>query len=250
MANATYALNAGSAASANSVSGANVSGAVANATYATSAGTAATATTAATAITVTQASQPSITSVGTLTGLSVSGTTQSGNLYTAGAVSATGNVSAGGFFIGNGSQLTGIVANTTYGNSNVVTLMANFAANNISMTTGTINSANIRGNVYSELTSAITFSASITPAYSSGSVQKFTASSNFTLNAPTGIPTGGSITLIITQDGTGSRVMTPNAAYKFAYGLKTLSTVPGSIDAISIFYDGTNYLCNLVKGYA
>jgi hypothetical protein len=43
--------------------------------------------------------------------------------------------------------------------------------------------------------------------------------------------------------------MTANAVYKFAYGVKNLSTVAGSIDMLSIFFDGTNYLCNLVKGY-
>ena len=31
------------------------------------------------------------------------------------------------------------------------------------------------------------------------------------------------MTLIIQQDGTGSKVMTANAAYKFAVGFKTLS---------------------------
>ena len=53
------------------LTGANVTGTVANATYAVSAGTAGTVTTAA---------QPNITSVGTLTGLTVSGNTSSGNV--------------------------------------------------------------------------------------------------------------------------------------------------------------------------
>jgi hypothetical protein len=68
------------------------------------------------------------TSVGTLTSLSVTGSTQSGNILTAGIVSATGNVTGGNlrtaglisatgnvtgnFFNGNGSALTGIVATT------------------------------------------------------------------------------------------------------------------------------------------
>ena len=45
--------------------------------------------------TLTTAAQPNITSVGTLTSLSVTGTTTSGNFSTAGNVTATGNVSAG-----------------------------------------------------------------------------------------------------------------------------------------------------------
>jgi hypothetical protein len=85
---------------------------------------------------------------------------------------------------------------------------------------------------------------------SNGPVQKVTAnSSTFTLNLPSGMVTGQSITLIITQDATGSRSMFPNASYKFASGIKTLSTAPNSIDVLMIFYDGTTYLCTLNKGY-
>ena len=87
------------------------------------------------------------------------------------------------------------------------------------------------------------------PNYSNGIVQRVTANNNFTLAAPLNIGVGQSITLIIQQDATGSRVMTANAVYKFAYGVRNLSTTALAIDVISIFYDGTNYLCNLVKGY-
>jgi hypothetical protein len=66
-----------------SVSGANVSGAVANATYANTSGIAATITTNA---------QPNITSVGTLSNLSVSSNITGGNLLTSGVISATGNI--------------------------------------------------------------------------------------------------------------------------------------------------------------
>jgi len=71
------------AAVANSVAGANVSGAVALATSATTATTATSATSATsatTAGTVTTAAQPNITSVGTLTSVSISGTATIGNI--------------------------------------------------------------------------------------------------------------------------------------------------------------------------
>ena len=59
-------------------------------------------------------------------------------------LSASGNVT-GSYILGNGSQLTGIVS--SYGNSNVTTLLAAFGSNIIS-TTGTIASGNITsGNV-------------------------------------------------------------------------------------------------------
>jgi hypothetical protein len=58
-----------------------------------------------------------------------------------GNISATGNI-VGSYFIGNGSQLTGLPA--SYGNSNVVTLLAGFGSNTIS-TTGNITGGNING---------------------------------------------------------------------------------------------------------
>jgi len=86
---ATYSTIATYADTANAVAGANVSGTVANATYATSAGSATTATTAGT---VTTAAQGNITSVGTLTSLSVSGNITGGNVVSLGTVTAAGNL--------------------------------------------------------------------------------------------------------------------------------------------------------------
>lgn len=77
-----------------SVAGANVSGTVANATFATSAGSANTANTAnsaTTAATVTTNAQPNITSVGNLTGVTVTGTSTLGNI---GNVKITGGSTA------------------------------------------------------------------------------------------------------------------------------------------------------------
>jgi hypothetical protein len=71
--------------------------------------------------------------------LSQSGISNSGNISVSGIISATGNI-VGSYFIGNGSQLTGIA--TTYGNSNVVTLLSAFGSNSIS-TTGNITAANL-----------------------------------------------------------------------------------------------------------
>jgi hypothetical protein len=83
----------------------------------------------------------------------------------------------------------------------------------------------------------------------SGSVKSLTLTSNLTVNTNNVImPKGGTLTLIITQDGTGSRTLTSNI--KFAGGSKTLSTAAGAIDTVSIYNDGTNLLAALVKGYA
>ena len=83
----------------------------------------------------------------------------------------------------------------------------------------------------------------------SGSVKSLTLTANLTVNTNNVImPKGGTLTLIITQDGTGSRTLTSNI--KFAGGSKTLSTAAGAIDTVSIYNDGTNLLAALVKGYA
>lgn len=88
-----------------------------------------------------------------------------------------------------------------------------------------------------------------TPNATNGPVHKIRLTANLTLSAPTNMVTGSSITVIIRQDGTGNRGMTANSAYKFAAGISTLSTAANSIDVMGIFYDGTNYLATLSKGY-
>ena len=125
------------------ITGGNVTGTVANATYATTAGSATTATTAGT---VTANAQANITSVGVLTSLSVSGNTQSGNLLTAGVVSATGNIT-GNYFIGNGSALTGISASPGGANTQIqfnnASAFAGNAAMTFDVTTGNIGMGNL-----------------------------------------------------------------------------------------------------------
>ena len=161
----------GNGAGLTSVVGANVTGTVANATYALSAGSA-----VGTAATVTTNAQPNITSVGTLTSLSVTGNVTSGNVSatlvtgtlttvaqpnitsvgtlasvtSTGLISTTGNVS-GNYIIGDGSLLSNINAGNivgSYGNANVAnylpTFTGNLTANNIS----TIGSVTAPGNVY------------------------------------------------------------------------------------------------------
>jgi hypothetical protein len=72
----------------------------------------------------------SLTSVGTLTSLGVTGN-----------ITSSANIS-GSYILGNGSQLTGITAN--YNNSNVATLLSSFGSNSIS-TTGNITAGNFIG---------------------------------------------------------------------------------------------------------
>jgi hypothetical protein len=68
----------------------------------------------------------SLTSVGTLTSLAVTGNITGGNITTSGVVSATGNIT-GDYFIGNGSQLTGLPAG--YSNANVASYLPTYTGN-------------------------------------------------------------------------------------------------------------------------
>jgi hypothetical protein len=234
---ASYFVGNGSLLTA--ITGANVTGIVANATYATTAGS------ATTAGTVTTNAQPNITSVGTLTSLS-----------------ASGNIT-GSYFLGNGSQLTGLPA--TYGNANVAANLAAFATNPIS-TSGNITAgyfigngsaltgvaatlpANITGNVF---TSAVysygNATGNISPDISLGSIQTMTLTGNITLNSLSNVTTGQTATFVMTQDATGNRLLT--STWKFASNVRTLSTAANAIDMISVSYIGNTYYASLIRGF-
>jgi hypothetical protein len=88
------------------------------------------------AATVYENAQPNITSVGTLTDLDVTGNIAGGNLSTIGNVTA-------GYFIGNGSQLTGLPE--SYSNANVADYLPTYTGNLVSLTGAVTTTANITG---------------------------------------------------------------------------------------------------------
>ena len=143
VANATYALNANSATYAdhaniadvaNSVSGGNVSGQVANALIAG---------------TVYTNAQPNITSVGTLTSLTSSGNVTGGNLLTGGLISSTGTITSADNITG-GNLLTGGLISAT----STITTAANITGGNVLTgglisATSTITGSSLLGSVAS-----------------------------------------------------------------------------------------------------
>jgi hypothetical protein len=92
-----------------------------------------------------------------------------------------------------------------------------------------------------------TTSGTVAPDVANGNVQSITLDGNLTLNAFTSPVAGQSITLIVAQDGTGSRTLT--STMKFSGGEKTLTTAANAVDIISVFYDGTNYWASLSKDF-
>jgi hypothetical protein len=145
---------------------------------------------ATTAGTVTTAAQPNITSVGTLTSLSVTGNVSGGNLTTDGKVVAVGNVEAA-YFIGNGSQLTGIDATAiqngtanvrTFNNANVTVSASGNA--NVLVVTGTganiAGTANVSGNLSANNITTGSGSGGNISGANVISANTFTASANIT----------------------------------------------------------------------
>lgn len=92
-----------------------------------------------------------------------------------------------------------------------------------------------------------TGTATIVPDILGGSVAEYTLTGDITLNSIDNIQAGMSMTIILTQDATGSRLLT--STMKFVGGSKILSTAANAIDMIRVLYTGTQYLASLTKDY-
>ncbi len=89
----------------------------------------------------------------------------------------------------------------------------------------------------------LTDGATIDWNLSTQQVAKVTLGGNRTLNAPTNQQAGAFYSLAIIQDGTGSRTLTLNSAYKFTgASAPTLTTTASAKDIIIFKSDGTNLL--------
>jgi hypothetical protein len=153
----TAASFAGDGGFLSNITGANVTGTVANANYSVFGNASVYSTFANVANTVADNAQPNVTSVGTLVSLGVTGNITTSN---------TGNINAGGFFTGDGAGIsnirgaivTGTVANANYalfGNASVYSTYAN-VANTVNdaaqpniTSVGTLTSLAVTGNISS-----------------------------------------------------------------------------------------------------
>ena len=147
-----------------------------------------------------------------------------------------------------GTSMYAFVTNT--GSNAVTSWLTNFAGTSITGTGSQVLSTSptitdLRETVYAIGNSGAT---TLTPNAVNGNIQTITATGNFTLSAFTSPVSGQTITFIITQDATGSRLLT--STMKFEGGSKTLSTAANSIDILTVSYIGTTYYASLTKGYA
>lgn len=139
--------------------------------------------------------------------------------------------------------------------SGAVTVTVSGSAATISAGTGisvsTANSVTTVTNTFTEVVyNGGNVSGTVTPNRSNGTIQKFTLTGNITLNLPSNMSAGQSLTLILTQDGTGNRILDANVGYLFASGFQTLSTSSGAIDMMNIFSDGSTYYTTLTVDYS
>jgi len=111
----------------------------------------------------------------------------------------------------------------------------------------------VQGKGFTEDINALTSSSTITVNCDLARVHTVTLGTDTEFNI-TNLPTGGTVTLIITQDGTGSRTATfgtsGSTAVRFPSGSSVLSTGANDIDVVSIFNDGTNFLGNIARNYS
>ena len=78
---------------------------------------------------------------------------------------------------------------------------------------------------------------------SNGQVVKVTLGGNRSMNAPTNINEHAIYLIRVTQDGTGSRTLSWNSAFKFAGGtVPTLTTTASAVDVFSFVGGGSNVL--------
>jgi trimeric autotransporter adhesin len=183
---------------------------------------------------------------------------------TGAAIQATGKDSQGGtgyfdFFKATNTTSGGTNGNKTFrinSTGNIEIINSAYTGNIFNLSdagTLTIPSAIVSGasqlkDIRETVYTGGTTTGTITPDVANGTVQKITLSGNITFNAFANPVAGQSLTMILTQDATGSRTLT--STMKFAGGFKTLSTAASSIDILSVFYDGSVYYASLSKGFA
>ena len=101
--------------------------------------------------------------------------------------------------------------------------------------------------------SALTDAATIAVDASLSNVFTVTLGGNRTLGQPTNPKDGQSITIFVTQDGTGSRTLAYHADWLFAGGVDpTLTTTAAAVDVLSAVYNGatTKWYGVLNKAFA
>jgi len=157
-----------------------------------------------------------------------------------GATGATGIIGATGVI-----GATGIIG-ATGATGSAATIAAGTGIN-----VDTANSITTVTNTFTEVVyNGGNVSGTLTPNRNNGTIQKFTLTGNITLAPPANMAAGQSLTMILTQDSAGNRLLNANVAYIFASGFQTLTTDSNGIDMLNIFSDGSTYYTTLTVDYS
>ena len=108
--------------------------------------------------------------------------------------------------------------------------------------------------IYATTPQALTFGSPISWNPANGLNASVTLTGNGTLSFSSPPTAGAYGTLVVTQDGAGSRTLTlPTATNKVLGSATTtaiaLSTAANAIDIVNFYYDGSNYFWNVGQGY-
>ncbi len=88
------------------------------------------------------------------------------------------------------------------------------------------------------------------PQPQNASVYKATLNGDIDFQGFANSASGQTLTFVLTQDATGSRLLTTSSiTVKWAGGESELSTDGGAVDIVNIFYDGACYYISITKGY-
>ena len=236
VANATYATDSAHstvADSANAVAGGNVSGQVANALVAG---------------TVYTAAQPAITSVGTLGSLTVTGTT---NLGAVGNVTITGGT-ANALILSNVSIVSGNINNITSNASTFSNVTINggtsngLTETNVTITSGVV--GNVTVNAYTEGVIAVGNTGNaVTINIANSTIVTATLTANCTFTMP-GNTAGKSFTLIL-KTGNGSFTSTFTNVKWTSNTAPTITTTASRADILTFVADGANWYGNYAQNY-
>ena len=167
------------------------------------------------------------------------------------------------FNLAGGSNITTTVSSDSAGETVLTIAASGLLANVVEDTTpqlgGTLDGqANVVKDVklenYKETIYALSYAATITPDVANGNVQEITLTGNVTFGGFSNAEDGQTMTLIIHQDGTGSRTFAEGldsaGRMLFAGGTSTLSTAAGATDVMSILYAGGTYYASLATNFS
>lgn len=194
-----------------------------------------------------------------------------GVVYANNGVYSANDYASSGYGIFTGTTSTGFAALTNAGaqgasdpqfaltNGGGATLTSGagvLSFNGASATFNGINVSNIQLKDYKESIHTISTDSAgaINIDVADGNIQEITLNENVTFTGFANPEDGQSVTLILIQDGTGSRTFTESldsgGRMLFAGGTSTLSTTANAVDIMSILYAGGIYYASLATNFS